>query len=152
MFKQDPPGPKKFFYINTNMKSLRQIILEIAQTNSGGVTAAAPVDSNPPQDGDPDFIDPPSSLKNPPQTDTSTMSSTMGSTMGGTINSQSNTEKFKINQPTSRAQNTSYIEGSAANEASVGLLQRSKLINTQKESAMQIHQRLVQTLRNNQNK
>jgi len=130
------------------MKSLRQIILEIAQTNSDGVTAAAPVDSNPPQDGDPDFIGPPSSLKNPPQADTNTM----GSTMGGTINSQSNTEKFKINQPTSRAQNTSYIEGSAANEASVGLLQRSRPVNTQKESAMQIHQRLVQTLRNNKNK
>ena len=109
------------------MKSLRQIILEIAQANSGGVTAAAPVDSNPPQDGDPDFIGPPSSLKNP-------------------------TEKFKINQPTSRAQNISYIEGSAANEASVGLLQRSRPVNTQKESAMQIHQRLVQTLRNNKNK
>jgi len=142
------------------MKSLRQIILEIAQANSDGVTAAAPVDSNPPQDGDPDFIGPPSSLKNPPQdgdpdfigppsslknppqADTNTMGNTM------------DTEEFKMNQPTSRAQDISYIEGpaAAANEASVGLLQRSRLVNTQKESAMQIHQRLVQTLRNNQNK
>ena len=124
------------------MKSLRQIILEIAQANSGGVTAAAPVDSNPPQDGDPDFIGPPSSLKNPPQADTNTMGNTM------------DTEEFKMNQPTSRAQDISYIEGpaAAANEASVGLLQRSRPVNTQKESAMQIHQRLVQTLRNNKNK
>jgi len=127
------------------MKSLRQIILEIAQANSGGVTAAAPVDSNPPQDGDPDFIGPPSSLKNPPQDGDPDF-------IGPPSSLKNPTEKFKINQSTSRAQNISYIEGSAANEASVGLLQRSRPVNTQKESAMQIHQRLVQTLRNNKNK
>jgi len=118
------------------MKSFRQIILEITQINGnvsttntgGGVTAAAPINSNPPQDGDPDFVGPPSSLKNEPS--------------------------FKINQSTSRVRpiSDSTVEGSAAPETAIGLLQRSRLSDAQKESGIQTHQRLIQMLRNNKNK
>jgi len=197
------------------MKSLRQIILEIAQANSGGVTAAAPVpgsinnintntnnlgggivnnniaspDSNN-NLGSPNSVvgstsgNSSTTSSNPPVGSTSGNSSTtssnppVGSTSGNSfyvpsgvtisinnINTNTNIlggdgggrggggpSSSGGSPDAGRAGRVSSVQGSAANETSIGLLQRSRLLNAQKESGIQIHQRLIQMLRNNQTK
>jgi len=57
-----------------------------------------------------------------------------------------------LSDPAGRAGRLSSVPGSAAPETAIGLLQRSRLLNAQKELGMLSHQRLIQMLRNNKNK
>ena len=181
------------------MKSLRQIILEIAQANSGGVTAAAPVpgsinnintntnnlgggivNNNIASPDSNNNLGSPNSVVGSTSGNSSTTSSNppVGSTSGNSFyvpsgvtisinNINTNTNILGGDgggrgggEPSSsggspdagRAGRVSSVQGSAANETSMGLLQRSRLLNAQKESGIQIHQRLIQMLRNNQTK